>query len=75
MLVQVGQALAQLARPYAREDTVPSQVLATLWQLGMPCDALTPREVLIAELWARKRSLSVAFRPSPGNHDWTPPAA
>jgi hypothetical protein len=57
MLVQLGELLSRVARPYRCDDVLPGEVQATLWQLGVPCTELTSREELVARLWARKRSL------------------
>ena len=39
-------------------------VQAGVWRLGLACDEQTPREELVARLWARKRSLSLAIQPA-----------
>ena len=75
MLVQVGQMLDQVARPHGCDDVLPAAVQASLWRLGVPCDELTPREQVIALLWARKRSLSSAVQPQWRGPQATPPAA
>ena len=75
MLVQVGEVLSRLARPYRCEDVLPVDVRAALWQLGFPCNELTSREEVIARLWAKKRSLLSAIRPGWGGPGVTPPAA
>jgi hypothetical protein len=75
MLVQVGHVLQQVARPYSCDTPLPGHVQASLWQLGVPCDELTPREHLIALLWARKRSLSSAAQPPWRDPGATPPNA
>jgi len=75
MLVQVGDVLSRLARPYRCEDVLPVDVRAALWQLGFPCNELTSREEVIARLWAKKRSLLSAIRPGWGGPGVTPPAA
>lgn len=74
-LAQLGVALSHLARPHDCDETLSPRVQATLQQLGLSCDERTPREALIAELWARKRSLSMAFLPGATQHDWPPTAA
>lgn len=33
-------------------------VQASLWQLGVPCTDVTPREVVIARLWSLKRVIT-----------------
>ena len=75
MLYQVGQVLSKVARPYRCDETIPVEVQANLWQLGFPCDEATPREELIARLWARKRTLQVNVEPAWGGPGPTPPAA
>jgi hypothetical protein len=66
MLVQVGQVL---------DAPLPGHVQASLWRLGVPCDELTPREHVVAILWARKRSLSSAVQPPWRGPGATPPNA
>ena len=61
MLMQLGEMLAKIARPYRADDDLPQEVRANLCQLGFPCSELTTREELIARLWARKRSLLARF--------------
>jgi hypothetical protein len=75
MLVQVGQVLQAVARPYNCDAPLPGHVQASLWRLGVPCDELTPREQVIALLWARKRSLSSAIQPPWRGPGATPPNA
>jgi len=76
MLVRVGQALQAVARPYSCDAPLPGHVQASLWRLGVACDELTPREQVIALLWARKRSLSSAVQPPWRDPEPTPaPAA
>jgi hypothetical protein len=76
MLVQVGQVLHEVARPYSCEAPLPGHVQASLWRLGVPCDELTPRQHVVALLWARKRSLSSAVQPPWRGPEPTPaPAA
>jgi len=70
MLVQVGQVLQEVARPFSCDAPLPGHVQASLWRLGVPCDELTPREHVVALLWARKRSLSSAVQPP-----WRDPGA
>jgi hypothetical protein len=74
-LAQLGSALSQLARPHGFDETLPPDVLATLHGLGLTCHEQSPRAALIAELWARKRTLSMAFQHASANHHWPPPAA
>ena len=73
MLAQLGEMLSKIARPHDTHDPLPAEVRAGLWQLGLPCGELTPREEVIARLWARKRSLMVAMQPDWGGY--TPPSA
>ena len=77
MLAQLGEMLAKIARPHRAEDELPLDVRANLCQLGFPCNELTPREELIAWLWARKRSLLSAMQMQPewGGPGITPPSA
>jgi hypothetical protein len=63
MLVQVGKVLNLVARPHLSDAPLPFDVQASVWRLGLACDRETPREDLVARLWARKRSLSVAIQP------------
>ncbi len=75
LLFQLGDVLAKVARPYRCDAGLPVDVRAQLWQLGLPCTELTPREELVARLWAKKRSLLTAMRPEWGGPGVTPPAA
>jgi hypothetical protein len=75
ILVQLGQVLQQVARPYSCDAPLPGTVQADLWRLGVPCDALTPREQLIALIWARKRNLSMPGHPTLGGPGGVPPNA
>ena len=75
MLVQVGEVLSRVARPHPCDDVLPVDVRAALWQLGFPCDELTPREDIVARLWAKKRSLLSNMQPGWGGPGITPPAA
>ncbi len=76
-LARLGQILGQIARPYRCGESLPVDVQANLWQLGVPCDELTSREELIARLWARKRSLRLAVHSGwgPGPGTTSPPTA
>jgi hypothetical protein len=75
-LVQLGRLLSQVARPYRCDDGLPDDVRASLWQLGVACNEMTPREELIARLWQRKRTLLTAMRPEwGGGPGVTPPSA
>jgi hypothetical protein len=75
MLFQVRQVLQEVARPYSCEAPLPPHVQASLWRLGLPCHELTPREDVVALLWARKRSLSLAVQPTWRGPGATPPNA
>lgn len=75
MLVQLGQALNRVARPHQCDEALPGELQTRLWRLGVPCDELTPREQLVARMWARKRRLSLADQPSWGGPGATPPNA
>lgn len=75
MLVQLCQTLDQVARPYGCDDVLPAGVQASLWRLGVPCDELTPRAELVAQLWVRKRTLSMAVQPRWRGPGETPPNA
>ena len=74
-LVQLGEMLSKIARPYRADDELPVDVRSVLCQLGFPCNELTTREELIARLWARKRSLLMAVPPDLGCLGATPPTA
>jgi hypothetical protein len=73
MMAQLGQALQEIARPYSCDAPLPGAVQANLWRLGVRCDEQTPREQLVALLWARKRSLSLADQPIWGGPETRPP--
>jgi hypothetical protein len=75
MLLQVGHVLSRVARPHRLDETLPVEVQANLWQLGFPCDEATPREEVIARLWARKRTLQINLQSAWGDPGPTPPAA
>ena len=75
MLVHLGQVLDQVARPHRCDEDLTEEVQATLWRLGVPCDAQTPREEVVSHLWARKRNLSLAFQPTWDGPGVTPPTA
>lgn len=75
MLIQVRQVLSRVARPHRCDEAIPVDVQARLWQLGLDCDEATPREDLVARLWARKRTLQVNFSPTWGGPGPTTPAA
>jgi hypothetical protein len=75
MLVQVGNLLSKVARPYLCDDGLPPEVKAGLWELGLPCNEKTSREELITRLWARKRSLLLTMQPEWGGPGATPPSA
>jgi hypothetical protein len=75
MLVRLGRLLELIARPHPCNDVLPVEVQANLWQLGVQCNELTPREELIPRLWARKRSLLSAIQPEWRGPGVTPPTA
>ena len=75
MLVQLGDVLSQVARPHRCDDGLPDEVRTSLWQLGVACGEVTPREDLIARLWAKKRSLLSAMQPGWGGPGVMPPTA
>ncbi|HKV87749.1 MAG TPA: hypothetical protein VJT78_07115 [Candidatus Dormibacteraeota bacterium] len=75
LLHRVSQLLALIARPYNCDALIPTEVQTNLWQLGVPCNELTPREFLVAQLWARKRSLETSLVPLWGGPGATPPTA
>ncbi len=75
MLVTLGRVLEQVARPHPPNQALPVEVQASLWQLGFPCDELTPREELIPRLWERKRTLLSTVGPGWGGPGLTPPSA
>lgn len=64
MLDRLGRLLEQVARPHRCDDVLPAEIRVSLWQEGIPCTELTPREELIPRLWARKRSLLDSWPPS-----------
>lgn len=55
---RLTSAIDQVARPYPCDEGLALEVQAGLWRLGIPCSDLTPREDVIARLWAMKRSLA-----------------
>ena len=57
LLIQLGEMLSRIARPYPADAELPMDVRSGLSQLGFPYTELTTREELIARLWACKRSL------------------
>lgn len=75
LLAQFGQALDEVARPYSCDAPLRGAVRARLWRLGVQCDEQTPREQLVALIWARKRSLTLAIQPTWGGPGATPPNA
>lgn len=76
MLIRLGQLLDLVARPHRCEEAaLPFEVRATLLQLGVPCSEQTPREELVAQLWALKRNLQAAITPGWGGPGITPPSA
>lgn len=75
MLVRLARILEQIARPHQCDEALPIEVQAGLWQLGFPCDELTPREELIPRLWDRKRSLLFGMGQEWGGPGITPPSA
>jgi hypothetical protein len=75
MLVRLGEVLGQIARPHLCDQVVPVEIRANLCQLGLPCTEETPRQTLITELWARKRSLQLLLQSRSGGPGATPPAA
>jgi hypothetical protein len=75
MLVRLGEVLAQIARPHLCDQVIPVEIRANLCQLGLPCTEETPRQTLIAELWARKRTLQLLVQSRSGGPGAMPPAA
>ena len=76
MLLRVGNLLSRVARPYRCDDGLPADVQAGLRELGFTCSDETPREELIAHLWAHKRNLMLARQPGWGHGPGiTPPSA
>jgi hypothetical protein len=73
-LMRLGEMLSLLARPHPCDESLTVDVRANLWKLGVPCNELTPREELVARLWAKKRSLT-AMQPGWGGPGITPPTA
>lgn len=74
-LLILGEVLSKVARPHACDETIPVDVRATLWSLGVPCTDLTPRDELVARLWTRKRNLLTAVQPHWSGPTLTPPPA
>ena len=64
MLVWLGKLLEQIARPYRCDEELPPELQATLRRLGVACDESTPRQDVVAQLWARKRTVLQATPPS-----------
>jgi hypothetical protein len=62
-------ALDLVARPHSCHEALTLEVQAGLWQLGVPCSELTPRDEVVSRLWAKKRSVS------PGRFGHGPSAA
>ena len=75
MLVQVGQVLKRVARPYLCDAPLPVDLQASVSRLGLACDEKTPREELVARLWASKRSLCLAIQPTWDGPGASPPNA
>ena len=75
MLVQLGNLLSRVARPHRCDDALPTDVQASLSELGFACSEQTSREELVARLWARKRSLQLTMLPEWGGPGVTPPSA
>jgi hypothetical protein len=75
LLSQLGEMLSKIARPYAVEDELPTELRSGLCQLGFPCTEMTTREELISKLWARKRMLQAALQAHWGGPGITPPSA
>ena len=53
------EALAQITRPHRFNEELTLELRQCLRQLGVPCDEFTPRADLIAQIWAKKRGLSL----------------
>jgi hypothetical protein len=75
MLVKLGKILDQVARPHPCDEGLPADVQEALWQLGVPCDELTPRAELVVRLWARRRSVVAATLMEWSSPQVTPPSA
>jgi hypothetical protein len=60
----LARLLEQVARPHPIDEELPADLQASLWQLGVPCDGSTPRQDVVALLWARRRSMLDAIGPS-----------
>lgn len=69
-LLRLSEILDKIARPHRCDEALPVDVRAALWQVGVACTELTPREELVARLWARKRNLLMAVQPN-----WSGPTA
>lgn len=75
LLTRLTDVLKEIARPYSCDAAIPVAVQAQLWRLGVACEATTPREDLIAVLWARRRTLETTPIPFAGGPGATPPPA
>jgi hypothetical protein len=75
LLARLSALLSEIARPYSCDEVIPVDVRADLWQLGLACEATTPREDLIAQLWERKRSLQTILIPLWDGPGALPPSA
>jgi len=52
-------ALAQITRPDPFGEALTLELRQCLCQLGVPCDEFTSRADLIAQIWVKKRRLSL----------------
>jgi hypothetical protein len=71
-LYRLDRLLAQLTKPAAPGAAVPPHVRNQLRELGVPVKRTVRREVLIAEVWDRKRPLLRDLR---ADDDPLPPCA
>jgi hypothetical protein len=75
LLARLSELLAEIARPYRCDEVIPVEVQANLWKLGLACEPTTPREDVIEQLWARKRSLQTILVPLWDGPGASPPPA
>jgi hypothetical protein len=63
-LVELGDLLSRVARPHRCDDALGAEVQVSLWKLGLPYSINTTRQDLVAQIWARKRSVLAETPPS-----------
>lgn len=60
----LADLLKQVARPHPVGEQLAPDLQASLWQLGVACESSTPRQRVVALLWARRRTMTDATPPS-----------